>query len=257
MKKTVLVASGALVALGFAASDVASAAGKQYKFDVIVHDGTTSFYAPVINGMNIACAQIGAECKFLGPPNGSTGFPSDYTFAVTRFISGPMAAIEFYNPALNHYFMSMDPLEVADLDLGTFPGWIRTSLSFLTYGSAASATGTLANPVCRFYIPPQHGNSHFLSADPVECALAREKTATDPNFSGYVEETPNAFYIDLPDKATGECPASTTPVYRLWNQRPDSNHRYTTSVAIKDQMIANGWFAEGYGPNAVDMCAPQ
>ena len=42
-----------------------------YRFAVIVHDGTTSFYAPVINGMNIACAQIGAECQFLGPPNGS------------------------------------------------------------------------------------------------------------------------------------------------------------------------------------------
>ncbi len=46
-------------------------AAKVYKFDIIVHDGTTSFYAPVINGMNIACAQIGAECQFLGPPNGS------------------------------------------------------------------------------------------------------------------------------------------------------------------------------------------
>jgi simple sugar transport system substrate-binding protein len=42
-----------------------------YQFAIIVHDGTTSFYAPVINGMEIACAQVGAECQFLGPPNGS------------------------------------------------------------------------------------------------------------------------------------------------------------------------------------------
>jgi simple sugar transport system substrate-binding protein len=49
----------------------ASTQTKKYKFDIIVHDGSTSFYAPVINGMNIACAQISAECKFLGPPNGS------------------------------------------------------------------------------------------------------------------------------------------------------------------------------------------
>lgn len=48
-----------------------TAQDKTYKFDIIVHDGTTSFYAPVINGMNIACAQLGAECQFLGPPNGS------------------------------------------------------------------------------------------------------------------------------------------------------------------------------------------
>jgi hypothetical protein len=178
-------------------------------------------------------------------------------FAVGRFTSGPSAAIEYYNAPLNHYFITMNPQEVADLDLGVFAGWARTGLSFLTYGSAASATGTSANPVCRFYIPPEHGDSHFFSADPVECAIARDKINTDPNFSGYVEETPNAFYIALPDKATGVCPASTTPVYRLWNQAPASNHRYTTSVVVKDQMVASGWVAEGYGPDAVDMCAPQ
>ena len=180
-----------------------------------------------------------------------------YDFAVQRYISGPMAAIEHYSASRNHYFMSMNPQEVRDLDFGVHPGWARTGLSFLTYGSAASATGTLANPVCRFYIPPQHGDSHFFSADPVECAIVRDKINTDPNFSGYVEETPNAFYIDLPDKTSGECPANTTPVYRLWNQALASNHRYTTSVDVKNQMIAHGWVAEGYGPSAVDMCAPQ
>jgi hypothetical protein len=41
------------------------------------------------------------------------------------------------------------------------------------------------------------------------------------------------------------------PVYRVWNQRFDSNHRYTTSTAIRDQMVARGGVAEGYGPNAV------
>ena len=185
-------------------------------------------------------------------PDARNGF----TFALQRYVSGPTAAIEFYNGSLDHYFITMNPQEVGDLDLGVFPGWARTGLSFLTFGSAAAATGTSANPVCRIYIPPQHGNSHFFSADPVECAIARGKIDTDPNFSGYVEETPNAFYIGLPDKATGACAANTTSVYRLWNQAPASNHRYTTSVVVKNQMIADGWVAEGYGPDAVDMCAP-
>ena len=48
-----------------------TAQDEPYKFAIIVHDGTTSFYAPVINGMNIACEQLGAECQFIGPPNGS------------------------------------------------------------------------------------------------------------------------------------------------------------------------------------------
>jgi simple sugar transport system substrate-binding protein len=57
--------------VGLATTTQATAQNKVYKFDVIVHDGTTPFYAPVINGMNVACAQLGAECKFIGPPNGS------------------------------------------------------------------------------------------------------------------------------------------------------------------------------------------
>ena len=36
----------------------------------------------------------------------------------------------------------------------------------------------------------------------------------------------------------------------------DSNHRYTTDAAIKTQMIAKGYVAEGYGSDAVTMCAP-
>jgi hypothetical protein len=54
---------------------------------------------------------------------------------------------------------------------------------------------------------------------------------------------------------TGACPSTTVPVYRVWNQRADSNHRYVTSRALRDQMVARGYVAEGYGPDAVIMCA--
>jgi len=58
------------------------------------------------------------------------------------------------------------------------------------------------------------------------------------------------------DPPSGACPAGTGPVYRLWNQRADSNHRYTIDATIKAQMIARGYVAEGYGPEAVAMCSP-
>ncbi|MBI4740056.1 MAG: hypothetical protein HY777_00520, partial [Betaproteobacteria bacterium] len=45
-------------------------------------------------------------------------------------------------------------------------------------------------------------------------------------------------------------------VYRLWNQRPDTNHRYTTDPATRAQMIAKGYVAEGYGSAGVVMCVP-
>ena len=64
-------------------------------------------------------------------------------------------------------------------------------------------------------------------------------------------------YIALPDTASGMCPNGTIPVYRLWNGRADSNHCYTSDPTVKAQMIAKGYVAEGYGPNAVGMCALQ
>jgi hypothetical protein len=73
----------------------------------------------------------------------------------------------------------------------------------------------------------------------------------------FVLETSALFYIPLPDQASGACPPGTQPVYRVWDNRADTNHRYTTSRAIRDQMVAAGWLAEGYGPDAVIMCSPQ
>ena len=184
---------------------------------------------------------------------------SGYVFSLQRYVSGTVPAIEFHNAGLDHYFLSMDSQEVADLDLGVQGGWKRTGQSFPVYGSLtaarSAAAGVADSPVCRFYIPPQHGDSHFFSVNPVECAIAR--SSTDPNFSGYVEETAGAFFVGVANTFTGACPEATVPVYRLWNKRVDSNHRYTTDPAIKAQMIAKGYVSEGSGPDGVAMCAPQ
>jgi hypothetical protein len=109
--------------------------------------------------------------------------------------------------------------------------------------------------VCRFYIPPEHGNSHFFSASPAECATVSARVGVDPSYSGYVLETTQAFYVALPFP-DGNCPSHWIPVYRLWNNRADSNHRYTTDPAIKQQMIGRGYIPEGTGADAVLMCSP-
>jgi len=165
-----------------------------------------------------------------------------------------VTSVEYYNATLDHYFITDLQPDIDALDSGRIDGWARTGLSFKVFPSQASGSAGV-NPVCRFYIPPEHGNSHFFSASVTECATILQKTASDPNYSGYAYETPSAFFIALPDTATGACPAGTIAVYRLWNQRADSNHRYTSDPAIKAQMIAKGYLAEGYGPDAVIMCA--
>ncbi|MEO8536097.1 MAG: sialidase family protein [Betaproteobacteria bacterium] len=179
------------------------------------------------------------------------------TAAWLSMAAGAAAAVtvvEYYNPTLDHYFITLIAAEIDALDSGRIAGWGRTGLVFDAYATAADAGAAPVSPVCRFYIPPAHGDSHFLSASPAECADVRARIGTDPNFSGYIEETPAAFYIALPDTKTGACPGGTAPVFRLWNQRADSNHRYTADAATRDAMIARGYVPEGYGPLGVAMC---
>ncbi|MEO8509479.1 MAG: hypothetical protein ABI593_17770 [Betaproteobacteria bacterium] len=113
------------------------------------------------------------------------------------------------------------------------------------------ATGTAATadtrPVCRYYLPPAFGDSHFYSASPAECADVGQR------FPAFVLESDAVFHAVVPD-AAGACPPPTVPVYRLWNRRIDSNHRYTTDRALRAHMIAGGSMAEGRGPDDVAMC---
>ena len=160
--------------------------------------------------------------------------------------AAPVPVIEYYWAARDHYFMTSLPAEIAALDGSPPGGWVRTGQSFDAY---AQATG-IASRVCRFYIPPADGDSHYYSASADECAAVLVK------FPALIEESANLFYIDLPDLVTGACPAGTTPVYRLYNNRADVNHRYTTSLAIRSQMLTKGYIPEGYGTMGVAMCAP-
>jgi lysyl endopeptidase len=154
--------------------------------------------------------------------------------------AGVVVATEFYNRALDHYFISTDPDEINDLDSGATIGWVRTGLRFLAYGGPVAG----ANPVCRFYRTPSAGDSHFYSADPAECTDTALKFPVD-----WIYESPNVFYVPLPDKATGACPAGTKVVYRYFNTFT-VNHRYTVEVTVRDQLAADPvtWTAEGYGP---------
>jgi hypothetical protein len=64
-------------------------------------------------------------------------------------------------------------------------------------------------------------------------------------------------YLGMPDTANGACGPGLIPVYRVWDKRIDTNHRYTTDRSLRDQMVAQGWVKEGYGDDLVIMCAPQ
>jgi len=250
--KKVLIATQGFAALSLVAPDYVMPNG------FLATDGATVNYAGV-SSMSYGDSPLTPlpidGVNALSSSGVVTNAPTNFAGATATLVALPVTAVEFYRQAVDHYFISALQPDIDALDSGRLAGWVRTGLSFKVFPTQAAGAG--ANPVCRFYIPPQHGDSHFFSADPVvECPAVLAKLQTDPNYSGYDYETPNAFYIALPNTMTGACPMGTIPVYRLWNQRADSNHRYTTDAAIKAQMIAKGYVAEGYGPDSVIMCAP-
>ena len=174
------------------------------------------------------------------------GIDGIFRYSVTGVGGGatPVTVVEYYNAALDHYFITWLPAEQANLDAGNTPTrWNRTGQSFRVYTAAQPGT----SPVCRYYLPPQFGDSHFFGRGTAEC------DATGAAHPAFVLEDPAFMHVMLP--VAGVCPAGTTPVYRVFSNRPDANHRYLTDAAIRDQMVARGWLAEGDGPDLVVMCA--
>lgn len=157
------------------------------------------------------------------------------------------AAVEYHHVGFDHYFMTTIPEEIDNLDSGRTAGWTRTGASINVW--VGDQVGT--SPVCRFFstaFDPK--SSHFYTPFTDECVLREHDNHWQ--FEGRV------FNVALPDQATGSCPANTQAVYRLYNNGMGAapNHRYTTSLATRATMIAQGWIPEGFGPDAVGMCAP-
>jgi hypothetical protein len=244
--RSVLIATAAVAALGIT---------PDYTIPdrFVPTDGGKLEYAPPTTGEEITLPALPTDGATAIDRNGTHVTPAPKNFAnVTVAVTAkPVTSIEFFNQALNHYFISALAPDIDALDSGRISGWTRTGLSFWVFPSAASG-GAGVSPVCRILIPPP-ADSHFFSASPQECADTLTK------FPFMTKETDDAFFIALPvttGLTAGTCPAGDVPVYRVFNNRADGNHRYTTDRAIRDMMVALGGVAEGYGDDAVIMCAP-
>ena len=159
---------------------------------------------------------------------------------------GKAVAIEYYNATFAHYFITANTAEIAKLDDGTFVGWERTGQSFNVY----TVGGTGRASVCRFFSTAFGAkSSHFYAPRGLGCEAVLANPAWQ--FEGDV------FFTYLPD-AEGGCPADNLPVYRLYNngQGGAPNHRFTTSEAIRLEMLQDGYVAEGTGIG-VGMCSPK
>ena len=141
-------------------------------------------------------------------------------------------AVEYFHAGFGHYFVTAQANEIAGIDAGVFAGFARTGES---WGVWTSGTG-LAD-VCRFFttfFAPK--SSHFYTANGAECDLVKQNPVW--------QYEKLAFQVVLPG-AGGACPVGV-PLYRLYNNGTTGapNHRYTTSLAIRAQMLAQGYTAE-------------
>jgi len=161
------------------------------------------------------------------------------------------AVVEYYNPDLDNYFITADPVEQAFVDGGGVGNWLRTGGAFATGGpsqvcrfSGNSAT----NPATGTFFGP---NSHFYTADPAECALLKSQYV--PNAKSWQFESND--FATTP-AVNGACPSDLVPIYRAYNngfaRGVDSNHRITSSYAAYRQTVAAGSIGEG-----IVMCAPR
>ena len=152
--------------------------------------------------------------------------------------SSQSTAWEFYNPVLNHYFVSADPGEIAAVQRGDF-------------GSAWQATGegfnveTVPPPgvppraaVCRFRGGFRDFTYAFYTADAGECDAVKQ--------NGWWRYQGVSFYTI--GTAGGTCPDGYIGVHRAYNNgfvRNDNNHRFTTSDSTMRDTQAAGWRFEG------------
>lgn len=239
--RRVLVATQGFAALGIVTPDfvvpdnfvpigggtINYAGVSQITFGPLPTDGTNAFYVTGNVAPNLATNLQGQSASVQPGP-------------------GTALAVEFYNKSLDHYFITDRAPEINDLDTGVHVGWERTGQSFPVFTSPSAQT----SPVCRFRIPPEEGDSHFYGRGVQECNETAQK------FPAFFNEDPQFFFAILP--TGGTCPASTIPVYRVFDNRPqDANHRYMIDRDIRDAMVAQQhWLAEGDGPDLVVMCVP-
>jgi hypothetical protein len=185
----------------------------------------------------------------------ATGAPEK--FFERAFVVAPTTpVVEYYSPALDHYFMALGADEIALLDRGAQGDWKRTGYGFKAWAKATDAP-VGASAVCRFYA--RGPNSHFFTASRQECdglkALEQqqraEASAAGKPFLGWGYEG-IAFYALMPKD--GQCPAGTSAVHRAYNKRAaqnDSNHRFTVD-SVQQVAMAISWADEG-----VQLCSPE
>ena len=151
--------------------------------------------------------------------------------ALPDFMTGHRV-VEYRNSIEDRYLLTGIPQEMAALEGGLAgPGWARTGQVFAVSDTSCS----YCPQVVRFRGP----YAHFYTANESEIE------ALDRPGSGWAREGVAFAVPNTP--SSGRCLAPSVTVQRLQNGRGPHQvaHRYVTSAAERDAMLARGWLDEG------------
>lgn len=200
-----------------------------------------------------AARDLRAEIVLGADPAGKPVVVQLQGYGVPRkAVPGTVLAVEYARADPPRLFLTVLRDEIDKLDRNEIKGWQRTGKTFWVHPSGEDIAAN-TRPVCRFYGLPEAGlDRHFYSASPAECAevIARFSYA-------WLLEGGDFFRVVLPDIQSGACVPGTSPLYRLYAASTGVQHIYTTMRTEAAALVAQGWIAEGYGPDAVAMCVPQ
>ncbi|MEO5701298.1 MAG: choice-of-anchor D domain-containing protein [Casimicrobiaceae bacterium] len=146
--------------------------------------------------------------------------------------------VEYHHEGLDHYFLTLEPAEIAFLDAsGLGPAWSRTGRRLQAWPLSVAVAGAV--DACRFFGTPGVGpDSHFYTVNAAECDFVRHDRYWI--FEG-------AAFAVLP-LAGSSCPSGSDVVQRLFKPADDVTgirHRYVVAAADIAAMRLAGWLVEG------------
>ena len=220
-------------------------------FDYGANGGTSDPALAVDDAGRLVLAAVRYVSSCLGFFCSTGTSPMLYRFTGSSDPPATALAVEYFHAGFGHYFTTADADEVAALDGGAFEGWARTGESFTVF---ARSTGA-ASPACRFFSGSTFApkSSHFYTPYPGECDNVDASAAWSFEKIAYLLQVPVGF-----GAGDGTCPTDRRALYRAYNRMQGGapNHRYTTSAATLDAMLAQGWQLEGEANTRVFACVP-
>ncbi len=158
-------------------------------------------------------------------------------FGAASAFAQAVTVVEFYNRALDAYFITGRVAEQQSLDAQA--DFRRTGMTFDANAAAGATTNTTR--ICRFYInlASPFTSSHFYGREGVDCDQILAQNPAGFSYEGY------DFAVAQPQG--GVCPTGTKTVYRGFRPAANGktpNHRYTTSPETYNVARSQGYVGE-------------